>query len=233
MMENTKEKYMKSALRLAKKAEAIDEVPVGAVIVHEGKIIGRGYNRRQTRQNSLEHAEMMAIAQACRKLKSWRLEDCDLYVTLEPCPMCAGAIIQSRVENVYFGAFDAKGGAVGSVTNLFELPQWNHHPAFEGGILEQECSTLLKEFFKEKRRKKKLEKQLRKQQEQMGCACCQGQIEALAEQSEIQETHPVHHDIECSSDHCNNNMDLSLPQNSQIEEALDPDEDKKQKGELL
>ncbi|MBF0578607.1 nucleoside deaminase [Erysipelotrichaceae bacterium RD49] len=171
-MQNVNEKYMKSALRLAQKAEVMDEVPVGAVIVHEGRIIGRGYNRRQTKQNSLEHAELMAIAQACRKLGSWRLEGCDLYVTLEPCPMCAGAIIQSRVRKVYFGAFDAKGGAVGSVTNLFELPQWNHHPDFEGGLLEDECSKILKDFFRAKRQKKKLKKKLRQTEANEGEECC-------------------------------------------------------------
>ncbi len=171
-MQNVNEKYMKSALRLAQKAEVMDEVPVGAVIVHEGRIIGRGYNRRQTKQNSLEHAELMAIAQACRKLGSWRLEGCDLYVTLEPCPMCAGAIIQSRVRKVYFGACDAKGGAVGSVTNLFELPQWNHHPDFEGGLLEDECSKILKDFFRAKRQKKKLEKKLHQTEANEGEECC-------------------------------------------------------------
>ena len=127
-MKNEKEKYMRSALRLAKKAENLDEVPVGAVIVKDGKILAKGWNRRQTKQNPLEPAEVMAIQSACRKLKSWRLEGCDLYVTLEPCPMCSGAIIQSRIEHVYFGAFDPKGGAVASVVSLFDLPQWNHHP---------------------------------------------------------------------------------------------------------
>lgn len=162
IMKNEKEKYMRSALRLAKKAESLDEVPVGAVIVHNGKILAKGWNRRQTKQSSLEHAEVMAIQSACRKLKSWRLEGCDLYVTLEPCPMCSGAIIQSRIENVYFGAFDPKGGAVASVVSLFDLPQWNHHPKWEGGILEEECSTVLKQFFKRKRELKKQEKKLAK-----------------------------------------------------------------------
>lgn len=157
-MKNEKEKYMRSALRLAKKAESLDEVPVGAVIVKDGKILAKGWNRRQTKQNPLEHAEVMAIQCACRKLKSWRLEGCDLYVTLEPCPMCSGAIIQSRIEHVYFGAFDPKGGAVASVVSLFDLPQWNHHPMWEGGILEDECSMILKQFFKRKRELKKQEK---------------------------------------------------------------------------
>lgn len=161
-MEKTNEYYMAQALRLASKAEAIDEVPVGALVVHKGNIIGRGYNRRQTKQNPLEHAEIMAIQQASRKLKSWRLEDCDLYVTLEPCPMCAGAIIQSRIANVYFGASDPKGGAVHSVTSLFDLPQWNHHPNWQSGIMEQECSDILIQFFRNKRILRKQEKQKRK-----------------------------------------------------------------------
>lgn len=149
---------MKSALRLAQKAAEMDEVPVGAVIVKEGKIIARGWNRRQQKQNALEHAEVMAIEQACRKLQSWRLEGCTLYVTLEPCPMCAGAIIQSRLDKVVFGAFDLKGGAVGSVVNLLEVKQWNHHPQWQGGILEDLCSEKLKTFFKQKREKKKASK---------------------------------------------------------------------------
>ena len=153
------EAFMKSALRLAKKAQAQDEVPVGAIIIYNDQIIGRGYNRRQTKQSALEHAELMAIAQACRKLGSWRLENCTLYVTLEPCPMCAGAIIQSRLAHVVFGAYDEKGGAVAHEPNLLDLPKWNHHPTWQGGLLEEECSTLLKSFFKEKRLRKKLQKQ--------------------------------------------------------------------------
>lgn len=165
-MKNVKEKYMHSALRLAKKAENLDEVPIGAVIVKDGKILARGWNRRETKQNAMEHAEVMAINSACRKLNSWRLEGCDLYVTLEPCPMCSGAIIQSRIENVYFGAFDAKGGAVASVTSLFDLPQWNHHPHWEGGILEEECAAILKEFFRHKRELKKQAKKLARLEEE-------------------------------------------------------------------
>lgn len=161
-MKNESEKYMNKALALAAKAETLDEVPVGAVIVKDGQIIGRGWNRRQQKQNALEHAEIMAIAQACRKLKSWRLESCTLYVTLEPCPMCAGAIIQSRIANVIFGAYDPKGGACGSVINLFEIPQWNHHPNWEGGILEAQCSKQLKDYFRKKRAEKKAQKIARK-----------------------------------------------------------------------
>ncbi len=219
-MQNVNEKYMRSALRLAKKAEEMDEVPVGAVIVHDGKIIGRGYNRRQAKQNSLEHAELMAIAQACRKLGSWRLEDCDLYVTLEPCPMCAGAIIQSRIRKVYFGAYDAKGGAVGSVTNLFELPQWNHHPAFEGGIMQAECSRILKDFFKAKREKKKLEKKLRQQEDVQREDCCN--------HSSLTATPPSLNDSPASSQ-----ASLSIPQtSSSTEGSSDPADENTQKGDV-
>lgn len=154
---------MKKALKLAQKAQDLDEVPVGALIVQDGKIIGRGYNRRQTRQNPLEHAELMAIAQASRKLKSWRLENCTLYVTLEPCPMCAGAVIQSRVSRVVFGAYDAKGGAVCSVDSLFDLQGWNHHPEWTGGILQDICASVLKEFFRKKRFLHKQEKRMKTQ----------------------------------------------------------------------
>lgn len=152
---------MSRAIRLARKAEQENEVPVGAIVVDpSGRVIGRGYNRRQTRQNVIEHAELMAIQMACRKLHSWRLEDCSLYVTLEPCVMCSGAIIQSRIKSVYFGAYDPKAGAVASVTRLFDIPQWNHHPDWTGGILEQECSDLLKNFFRRRRQEKKKLRQL-------------------------------------------------------------------------
>jgi len=152
------EKYMKEALRLAKKAAALGEVPVGAVIVHNGKVIARGYNRREMDQNGLAHAELTAMLRACKKLDSWRLEDCTLYVTLEPCPMCAGAIINTRIPRVVIGAKDPKGGAMGGVTDLLEHP-WNHHPQVEFGLLEEDCSSLLKDFFKELRARKKAQKQ--------------------------------------------------------------------------
>ena len=152
------EKYMKEALRLAKKAAALGEVPVGAVIVHNGKVIARGYNRREMDQNGLAHAELTAMLRACKKLDSWRLEDCTLYVTLEPCPMCAGAIINTRIPRVVIGAKDPKGGAMGGVTDLLEHP-WNHHPQVEFGLLEEDCSSLLKNFFKELRARKKAQKQ--------------------------------------------------------------------------
>ncbi|MEI8200997.1 MAG: tRNA adenosine(34) deaminase TadA [Eubacteriales bacterium] len=148
------EKYMKSALLQAKKARQAEESPVGCVIVHDGKIIAHGYNLRQSRQDVTLHAEMAAIRKACRKLGSWRLEDCDLYVTLEPCYMCSGAIIQARMRHVYFGASDPKAGAVVSKNHLFDLDH-NHHVEYTGGILEQPCRTELTEFFRELRSKKK------------------------------------------------------------------------------
>ena len=153
------EKYMKEALRLAKKAAAMGEVPVGAVVVQDGRIIARGYNRREIDQNGLAHAELTAMQRACKKLNSWRLEGCALYVTLEPCPMCTGAIINTRVERVVIGATDPKGGAMGGVTDLLEHP-WNHHPEVTKGVLEEECGGILKEFFKQLRDQKKQKKNL-------------------------------------------------------------------------
>lgn len=148
-------KWMREAIKQAKKAESYDEVPIGCVIVKDNKIIARGYNKRETLQQSIAHAEIMAIQKACKKLGTWRLEDCSLYVTLEPCPMCAGAIIQSRITRVVYGASDPKGGCVGTCTNLFDIFEFNHHPIYTNGILESECSDLLKQFFKKKREKKK------------------------------------------------------------------------------
>ncbi len=150
---NDQEKWMKEAIKQAKLAFKHDEVPIGCVIVKDNKIIARGYNKREKLQQSYAHAEMIAIRKACEKIGSWRLEDCDLYVTLEPCPMCSGAIIQSRIRNVYFGASDPKGGCVGSITNLFTMKEFNHHPNYKSEILKEECSQLLKEFFKMKRNK--------------------------------------------------------------------------------
>ncbi|SJZ70935.1 tRNA adenosine(34) deaminase TadA [Anaerorhabdus furcosa] len=151
---NEHEKYMKLAIKEALKASEIDEVPVGAIILFEGKIIARGYNKRNKSQNATAHAEHIAIEKACKKLKSWRLENCELYVTLEPCPMCAGAIIQSRIPKVYFGAFDPKGGCFGSCVDFREIKGFNHYPNVQGGILQEECAMLLKEFFKSKRKNK-------------------------------------------------------------------------------
>lgn len=135
-------------------SDAEGEVPVGAVVVHNGKIISEGRNRRENAKNALNHAEIEAIDGACRALGGWRLFGCDLYVTLEPCPMCAGAIINSRIERVIFGAFDKKAGSCGSVVNLFELP-YNHKPEIISGVCEEECSSVLSEFFKQLRNKKK------------------------------------------------------------------------------
>lgn len=151
------EKYMKAALRLAQKAADEGEVPVGAVVVCDGKIVGRGRNRRETRKDALHHAEIEAIGKACKKLGGWRLHRCDMYVTLEPCPMCAGAIINSRIKTVYFGAPDAKAGSCGTLVNLFELP-YNHKPEVVSGLMEEECAGILKSFFRELRRKKEKSK---------------------------------------------------------------------------
>ncbi|MBO4928117.1 MAG: nucleoside deaminase [Clostridiales bacterium] len=145
---------MRAALKEAGKAYALGESPIGAVIVKDGRIIARAHNLRQTKQDATLHAEMVCISKACRKLQAWHLFDCDLYVTLEPCYMCAGAIIQSHIRHVYFGASDPKGGAVCSKNTLFDLPH-NHHVESTGGILGEECSALLKQFFKQLRAQKK------------------------------------------------------------------------------
>ena len=154
----TDEDYMREALALAKKAFEMGEVPVGAVAVWDGKIVGRGMNRRETDKNALHHAEVEAIDEACRSLIGWRLWKCDLYVTLEPCPMCAGAIINSRVRRLVFGAKDAKAGSCGSVVDMFALP-YNHKPEVTAGVLEKECSELLTDFFEQLREKHKKEKE--------------------------------------------------------------------------
>ena len=148
------ERFMKAALREAAKAAANGDVPVGAVIVKDGKIIGRGHNMREVRQDALLHAEIAAIRQACRRLKSWRLSDCTLYVTLEPCLMCSGAILQSRIDNIIFGALDPKAGACCSVIRAFDLPL-HHTVNWQYGLLSDECSTLLKSFFRSRREQKR------------------------------------------------------------------------------
>ncbi len=140
-------KFMREALKEAKKAFLEGESPVGAVIVKDDRIIARGRNKREAANDPLAHAELIAIKKASKKLHSWRLSDCDLYVTLEPCPMCAGAIIQSRIRSVRYGARDPKAGAAGSVTDLFRAGMFNHDVIVEGGILEEECSRILKDFF--------------------------------------------------------------------------------------
>ena len=148
------EKHMKEAIRQAKKAYELQEVPIGCVIVHEGKIVGRGYNRRTIDKNVLAHGELQAIKKANKKIGDWRLEDCTLYVTLEPCPMCAGAIVQARIKRVVIGCMNPKAGSVGSVINLLEQEGFNHQVEVTTGVLENECSEMMKDFFKELRRRK-------------------------------------------------------------------------------
>ena len=160
---NIQEKYMKEALKQAKKALALGEVPIGCVIVHEGQIIGRGYNRRNTDKNTLAHAEITAINKASKKIGDWRLEDCTLYVTLEPCQMCAGAIVQARIPEVVMGCMNPKAGCGGSILNILEMPQFNHQVAVTRGVLEQECSDILKVFFTGLRERNKREKEERRQ----------------------------------------------------------------------
>lgn len=157
------EKYMKEALRQAKKAYELGEVPIGCVIVHEGKIIGRGYNRRNTDKNTLAHAEITAINKASKKIGDWRLEGCTLYVTLEPCQMCAGAIVQARIDEVVMGSMNPKAGCAGSILNILEMPEFNHQVRVVRGVLEEECSQMLTRFFKELRVRNKIEKEEKKQ----------------------------------------------------------------------
>lgn len=149
------EKYMKAAVREAKKALALGEVPIGCVIVHEGQIIGRGYNRRITDKNVLSHAEINAVKKACKRMGDWRLEDCTLYVTLEPCPMCAGAIVQARIPRVVIGCMNPKAGCAGSVLNLLDEKGFNHQAETESGVMGEECSQMMKSFFKELRKRDK------------------------------------------------------------------------------
>lgn len=148
------EAFMKQAIRQAKKAYVLDEVPIGCVIVYEGNIIARGYNRRNTDKNTLSHAELNAIRKASRKLGDWRLDGCTMYVTLEPCQMCAGAIVQSRIQKVVMGCRNPKAGCAGSILNLLQVPKFNHQVELEEGILEQQCSELIKEFFRNLREKR-------------------------------------------------------------------------------
>ena len=162
VIKSVEEKYMKEALKQAKKAYALGEVPIGCVIVHEGKIIGRGYNRRNTDKNTLAHAEITAINKASKVIGDWRLEECTLYVTLEPCQMCAGAIVQARIPEVVMGCMNPKAGCAGSILNILEMPQFNHQVKVTRGILETECSQMLKTFFEELRIRNKQEKAARK-----------------------------------------------------------------------
>lgn len=158
-MKQIQEKYMRAALKQAQKALALGEVPIGCVIVHEGRIIARGYNRRNTDKNTLAHAEITAINKASKKIGDWRLEECTLYVTLEPCQMCAGAIIQARIPEVVMGCMNPKAGCGGSILNILEMPQFNHQAKVVRGILEEECSAILKQFFTGLRIRNKREKE--------------------------------------------------------------------------
>ena len=155
-MKDFKEKYMRLALKEAHKAELIDEVPIGCVIVKDNKVISRGYNKRETKKDVTSHAEIEAIRKASKKLKDWQLVDCDLYVTIEPCIMCTGAIIQSRIRNVYYGSEDPKGGALVSSIKLSDFQNLNHYPNIVGGILKDECSNIVKQYFANKRKNKRL-----------------------------------------------------------------------------
>lgn len=157
-MEKNNEYFMKQAINEAKKAELYDEVPIGAVIVKENRILARAYNLREAEQRSIAHAELLAIDEACKKLGTWRLSGATLYVTLEPCPMCAGAIILSRIDRVVFGASDPKGGCAGTLMNLLQDERFNHQTEVTSGVLEQECSSLLSRFFRKLREQKKQQK---------------------------------------------------------------------------
>lgn len=158
LTQEQKEYFMREAIKEAKKAEQMAEVPIGAVVVYQGEIIGRGHNQRETQQQAAAHAEMFAIQEACEKVGSWRLESSQLFVTLEPCVMCSGAIQLARVEEIYFGAFDPKGGACGSLLNIATDERFNHWSYVESGILAEECGQLLSQFFKKLREAKKLRK---------------------------------------------------------------------------
>lgn len=149
------EKYMYEAIKLARRAARIDEVPIGCVIVHEGRIIAKGYNRRNTDKSTLAHAEIMAIRKASKVIGDWRLEDCTLYVTLEPCQMCAGAIVQARIPRVVMGTMNAKAGCAGSVINILQMEQFNHQVEVTKGVLADECREMMQSFFKQLRDNKK------------------------------------------------------------------------------
>ena len=154
-VEDTWKKYMREALRQAKKAAAIGEVPIGCVIVHQGKIIARGYNKRNSKKTALGHAELIAIQKASRKLGDWRLEECTMYITLEPCPMCAGAIVQARIPQVVIGAMNPKAGCAGSILNLLQVDRFNHQTDTVTGVMEEECRTIMKDFFRQLRSSRK------------------------------------------------------------------------------
>ncbi len=171
------EKFMKAALKEARKAYDLKEVPIGCVIVRDGKIIARGYNRRNTDKSVLNHAEIIAIQKACKKTGDWRLEDCTMYITLEPCQMCAGAIVQARIPKVVIGSMNPKAGCAGSVINILQMSQFNHQVEIEKGICQEECSQILKDFFAELRENKKIQKKEAKEAE----AAADAELEEVAE----------------------------------------------------
>lgn len=165
------EKFMKEAIRQAKKAEAIGDVPIGCVIVRDGKIIARGYNKRNKNKTVLAHAELLAMSKACKKTGDWRLEDCTMYITLEPCQMCAGAIVQARIPKVVIGSMNPKAGCGGSILNLLQMKEFNHQVEVTKGVLEEECSEMLSEFFRilrKKRKERKMELQNKESEEKSG-----------------------------------------------------------------
>jgi len=186
------ERYMREAIRQAKKAYAIGEVPIGCVIVYEDKIIARGYNRRNTDKNTLSHAEISAIRKASKKMGDWRLEGCTMYVTLEPCQMCAGALVQARIDRVVIGCMNPKAGCAGSVLNLLQMAEFNHQAEIERGVCGEECSELLRRFFSELRDRNRQEKArkayLQEHQDLSGGQSadgCPGQIAEYAETTEV------------------------------------------------
>lgn len=156
------EKYMREAIRQAKKAAAIGDVPIGCVIVYEDKIIARAYNKRNKNKTTLAHAELLAIAKASKKMGDWRLEGCTMYITLEPCQMCAGAIVQARIPRVVIGSRNPKAGCAGSVLNLLQVKEFNHQVELTEGVLQEECSVMLSDFFRELRRMQKEKKRMKK-----------------------------------------------------------------------
>ena len=177
------EKYMKAAMREAKKAYALEEVPIGCVIVQNNKIIARGYNRRNTEGNTLAHAELTAIKKASKKTGDWRLEDCTMYVTLEPCQMCAGAIVQSRMQKVVIACMNPKAGCAGSVLNLLQMAEFNHQVEIERGVLETECSEMLSGFFRELRERKKRSAALQKAEQEAAEPMSQKTEQALEQEA--------------------------------------------------
>lgn len=160
------EDYMWEAIKQARRAKEHGEVPIGCVIVHEGKIVGRGYNCRNTKKSTLAHAELTAINRASKALGDWRLEGCTMYVTLEPCQMCAGAIVQARIDEVVIGTMNPKAGCAGSILNILDMPEFNHQVKITKGVLEEECSQLLVSFFRELRMRNKMERELKRVREE-------------------------------------------------------------------